>query len=698
MKSGRQKASDRNMEKKVLSSKSKHAAIAAGLFLLQGAIGQAAEIRTMDRIIVTARGVESTDSQTPGGTAVLESPDLFQARDASISNTLRKIPGVEKSSDSAWGSAINIRGLGRNRVVFLIDGCRVNTATDVNAQLGFVNPDEIERIEVLKGPISSLYGSGSMGGVVNVITKKGEFTPETGFAGRTGASLGTNAEGYSVFADTSLNSRDYWGYAFASKRDFDSYEDGDGRTIDNSQFEDYSLSLKSGYRWNDANVTELNIQYMEGEDIGIPGRGLALPAGPEIIYPETHRTLAGLTHKLSPGPGVWSESQVNLFYQEIDRNVFMDFPPGAPMDTIRPSALHTTWGAKWQNVLDFESQSLVAGLDIWSWEIESSREKNLSSGLTGIDTPLADAAQVSAGVFIEDNIVLSSEFTLNLGGRLDYVGTESDELYNWVKPPSPAIPIVKKRDSETTDDLSWNAHAGLTWNFSAPWTTTLLGAAGYRAPDLMERYKYLAFAGGEIYGNPELDPERSCFAEWGLHYRKNPFRMSASVYANFLEDLIAEAFESEGVYRMENVDEAEIFGAELEAQWYFVDQWVVYATAAWTEGKNRTDDEDLPFIPPLNGMFGIAFDSVDSGPWFDLNLEWAARQDEVAPGETETPGWAVVNAKAGFRFKAGPARHDLMLGVDNLFDKRYANHLSTSRNMELTEPGINLYAAWQMEF
>ena len=139
-------------------------------------------------------------------------------------------------------------------------------------------------------------------------------------------------------------------------------------------------------------------------------------------------------------------------------------------------------------------------------------------------------------------------------------------------------------------------------------------------------------------------------------------------------------------------------GAELEAEWFFIDRWTAYGTVAYTEGSNETDDEYLPFIPPLNGRLGIAFNSGDFGPWFDLNLEWASKQDKVAPGETETPGWTTVNARAGYRFLSGRIGHDLLLGLDNLFDEQYANHLSTSRNIELTEPGLNFYAAWKIVF
>lgn len=682
----------------MISPKKRFSAMTLCLALLYGTLGFAGEQITTEKIIVTARGVESYVSQTPGGTALIESQEFFQSQDMSLTNTLRKVAGVEKSSDSAWGSAINIRGLGRNRVVFLIDGCRVNTASDVNAQFGFIDPNEIERIEVLKGPISALYGSGSMGGVVNVITKKGNFSTKTQTKSSVAASMGTNPQGFTTFANTALNTSNFWLYASGGKRDYDSYEDGDGQEIYNSQFDDYHINLKSGYKWNPLNITQLNIQYLKGQDIGIPGKGLALPQGPDITFPETDRTLVSLTHEFIPEKGALSKSEINLFFQEIDRNVTMEFPAKAPMKSVLPSALHTTYGVKWQNMFDFQSHGLVTGLDIWSWEIESTRVKNFKNGRTGIDTPMADARQINAGFFLEDNIDLSSLFTLNLGGRLDYIKTRSDELYNWIVPPSPAMTPVLKRNAESDNDLSWDAHAGLTVNLSAPWSMTLLGAASYRAPDLMDKYKYLAFSGGQTYGNPDLDPERSLFLEYGIHYKQSDFRISGAVYGNFLKDMITEKLQSPGIYQMENVNKARIFGGELEAQWYLSNLWTLYANIAWTKGENETENEDLAFIPPLNGLAGIGYNPEELGLWGDLNLEWADNQNNVASGETPTSGWATVNAKAGYRFLIGQTHHDFMLGIDNLFDQQYANHLSTSRGVVLTDPGMNLYLAWKMDF
>ncbi len=660
----------------------------------------AAEPLALEDTIVTARGKASTISQTPGGVGILDYESLYEVQDMSITNSLRQIPGVEKSSDSAWGSAVNIRGLGRNRVVFLIDGCRVNTASEVNAQFGFIDANDIERIEVLKGPISSLYGSGSMGGVVNVITKKGHFSDSRDSHARLGVSGGSNPGGYNVFGSAWMNSPDFWLYASGGKRDYDSYENGDGNEIPNSQFDDYNVNMKMGYKWNDCNVTEANIQYHEGKDIGIPGKGFALPPPPKVTYPETYRTLVSLNHSIMPADSILTESDVNLYFQRIDRNVSMIFPPlpGKPK-SIYPSAQHDTYGLKWKNIIDLSSQGIVAGLDVWSWEIESSRVKNLPNGKTGVDTPLADARQISAGLFVEDDITFGPDVVINIGGRLDFIKTKSDALYNWIVPPAPKVPVVEKRPAESQHDVAWDGHLGFTCNISDALATTFVAAASYRAPDLMDRYKYLAMGGGiEKYGNPDLDPERSYFLEWGGHYTTETLSLSVAVYANLIDDMITEKRISPKKFQMENVEEARIYGAELSGQWRFASRFLLYGNLAFTRGTNETNDQDLAFIPPVNGLLGISYHAGDTGFYGDLNLDWASKQDRVAPKEQTTDGWSTINARIGYKMILGKTRHDLVLGVDNLLDKQYRNHLSTSRGLELAEPGMNLYGAWKMEF
>ena len=298
----------------------------------------------LDPMVVTARGTGSRISQTPGGVGVVDLEDVIREQPVSLTNIVQRIPGVEKSSDSIWGSAINIRGLGRNSVVFLIDGCRVNTATDINAQFGLVDPWDIERIEVLKGPVSALYGSGSIGGVVNVITRKGHFTETPRWHGETALTYASNPRGTGTYGNVSFNGRDHWIYASGSYRDFDSYEAGEGENIPNSQFRDHHARAAMGMRWNALNVTEFSGQYTEANDVGIPGKGLSLPSGPDVTYDRATLSLWNITHTLTPEEGPLKSSKATFFFQEIERKVIIDaFPASYPLAENRPGADHRTW-------------------------------------------------------------------------------------------------------------------------------------------------------------------------------------------------------------------------------------------------------------------------------------------------------------------------------------------------------------------
>ncbi|MCP4693860.1 MAG: TonB-dependent receptor [Desulfobacterales bacterium] len=321
----------------------------------------------------------------------------------------------------------------------------------------------------------------------------------------------------------------------------------------------------------------------------------------------------------------------------------------------------------------------------------------IAGGLTGVDALLADARQLSAGVFAENDWVLTDAFVLNIGGRIDYIEAESEDLYNWITPPNPAMTPTLKREAEDKEDVSWGAHVGLTWNPAAQWSTTFIAASSYCTPDLFDRFKYIAFAGGATYGNPDLDPERSLFFEGGLHYDSSRLSVSGSLYLNNVDDLIAEQMVSPGLYRMENIDEARIYGGELEATFRFAPLWSAYGNMAYTRGANEKADENLSFIPPFNGLLGVAYNPA-LGWWGAVEMRWAADQDDVSPGESETPGWAAFDIMLGYRFDVSNTSHDILLTVHNLFDADYRNHLSTSRNIDLNEPGLNAVLAWKMEF
>ncbi len=672
----------------------------AGLWAGPAAAVEADKSVKLDDTVVSVRGVDTPADQIPGGVGVVDAREISIDQAISITDVLDRLPGVYKWSDSAWGSAINIRGLGRGSVVFNIDGCRVNTATQMNMQFGSISPMDIERVEVLKGPISALYGSGSIGGVVNVITKFGSFTAEPQWHGLVNGTYTSNPEGFNTYANASYNSPDVWVYGSGSYRDHESYKDGAGDEITNSQYRDYQGKFALGYKWNQANSSRFQVQHLEGEDIGIPGTGVApMPTAADVTYPRTSRTLVQLTHEYAPKGEVFKSSALNLYYQTIDRRVRIDdFPASLPLKELTPSADHETYGLGWRNIFECEVHTIVAGVDVWNWGLESHRRKILKTGVWFIDEPLPKADYFSGGVYAEDDWLLGGGFKLNLGGRVDYISVHNDEHRKYLTPPNPKAANPVLLEDKTSNDASWNVHAGLTWDFVPDWSMTFLVASAYRVASMEELFSYIELGGGQTkVGNPELDPERSIFLEYGLHYNKSGIKAGASVYANFLRDLITETLVNPTTVTYENVGEARIYGAELSADVALPLGFLAYGNMAYCRGEDTSLDEDLPYIAPLGGLLGLRWDHK-CGFWARLEFNWAAAQDEVPEGVETSDAWNTFNARVGYKFKLAHTDHEIMVGADNLLDEDYHNFLATSRGFELKEPGLSLLASYTISF
>ncbi len=652
------------------------------------------EIYVLDPVVVTARGRESMGSATPGGVGTVGSEEIFYRHPPALADMAGRIPGVSRANDSIWGADVNIRGMGRNRLIILIDGCRVNTATDINAQFGLIDPMEVERVEVLKGPISALYGSGSIGGVINIITRKAEFTETPQWHGVFSAAGASNPSGYGAYGNISHSDPEQWIYASAGRRDRAGYRDGSGDRVLNSQFDDYQGKAQLSKRWNGSNRSEFQVQRYQAHEVGIPGSGTAsLPVNSDVTYPDIRRTLINFRHNIDFEAMWLSSSQFNAYFHRIDRNVRIDGFTGGPLAEIKPEALHDTMGATWQNRMEVGRHDLMVGLDVWNWAYEGTRTRRFTDGKVIRDMPLADSSQLSAGIFAEDDWMFTDRVTVNTGLRIDHISADSEDLYKSVEPPGPLI-----RAGERYDDTSWNAHAGLTWQFFPDWSLTLITASSYRAPDLLDRFKYIYFApGNELYGNPDLDPERSRFFETGLHYQRSGLGASAGGFFNEIKDLVADPSPAGGIRQLENIDKARIYGFEADFRWFFRPDWSVYGNLAFARGRDVDNNEELAFVPPLNGLGGIRWDDTRRF-WSSVEVEWAAEQNRTPAGVDPADAWAAVNLAAGYRFEACAARHELVLRTDNLTDADYRNYLSTSRGFILKEPGINIAFIWMTAF
>ena len=330
-----------------------------------------------------------------------------------------RIPGVDRSNDSAWGSELVIRGLGRDSVVYLVDGVRTNTTTDINGRFGMVSPRDVARVVVLKGPVSALYGAGSTGGVVNVITKSGEFAAEPHWFGETALGAESNPGGFDLYGNAGYSAPTLWVFGSGSKRDHDGYRAGGDHPVHNSQYEDQSGRLAWAAAWNPLHQTRFQAQRAEAREVGVPGSGTAsLPANADVTLAREYRTLAQLAHAFTPEGALLEKSELELGYQKLERNPRIDNFTSGQVAWIRPHADHETTSAKWSNLLALGAHHVNLGVDWWDWYMTGGRERATVKSQRIIDKPSPDADQTSLGVFAEDDLKLAEDWTLNLGGQI----------------------------------------------------------------------------------------------------------------------------------------------------------------------------------------------------------------------------------------------------------------------------------------
>lgn len=647
----------------------------------------AAELDTyrLEDVTVTARGVAAPASLTPGGVGVVLGKDLQVQGGSSVTEALERIPGVSRSNDSPWSADLVIRGMTRDSVLVLIDGMRVNMTTDINGRFALVPTTQIERVEVLKGPVSALYGAGSVGGVVNIITKGGEFTETSQWHGGAGVSGTNNPAGGMVSSNLGYSTESVWINGSVSSRSHDDYLDGDGTRIDNSQFRDQSGSLAAGLKWSEQHQTRMSLSATEASDIGIPGTGTApLPVGADVTLTRNTSKRLEIAHTINPLDSILEESTFRLGYQLIERNPRIDGFPSGSVLWIEPWADHETVSGDWRNRLALGDHGLTVGIEAWNWYMTGGRKRGLKNGKILADNPTPRTTQLSAGVYAEDDWRLSPRWIVNVGGRIDQLSIDND-----------ATLLVEE---SSRDDMSWAGHLGLTHLLTNEWSLTGLVASSYRTPNILELFKNINLGGGvtEI-GNPDLDSEQSLFFEVGVHYADNALTVDLSAYSNIVDDLIVSAPISAAIYQMDNVAKAEIYGSEASFQWALTPAWEFFGNVSYTRGRDVVADETLRFIPPLNGLAGLRH-SLDNGFWCSVESDLTAGQHET-PDDVDTSNfYAVFNARCGWSFEAAGLHHELGLTINNLLDRQYHNYLATSRGVELMEPGINVVGSWNVSF
>jgi len=662
-----------------------------------------------DQLVVTASRQEESSADVPAPITVIDRQMIEQAQPEKMADLFKQIPGVEIDGEGPFRGLPVIRGFSSNRVLILVDGQRLNNARESTSfagiQPGLVNLSEVERIEVLRGPASVQYGSDAIGGVINIISR----APDLGAAefevnGDLSYGYGTAADSQQASAYVSGSGQ---GFAFqvgAAYQEASDYTAADGAHAD-SRYVDYTreddsvpnsgmdqTSFDGSLRFltGDQGIFRVNAESVRTNDVGFPGFDPET-TGVDILFPNFDRDKLGMAWNSGP---VWGLSDISLsaYYQQVDkesvRNIIV---PGFSSENFTESVIDS-FGFNAQGGADIERHRLTFGLDYYRDEVDDDTLSQMCFGPFCMD-PTTEVAvpkshQTGLGAYLQDKIRIGERLIVHAGLRGDTFTFKSEDDPDYLGEPFDV----------TDSDISGNV--GVNYSVTPHVDLTALIARGFRSPNLQER----SFQGIStlpntyIVQNPDLTSESSLNYEAGFKVRYDRYFGGFTAFYNDLTDFITFEFigqdpvTGQDLARFANVEQAEIWGVELDLETLFATHWSAFFNYAYLEGTNKITDEPLPTIPPQKIVLGLRYQRASW--WAEASARIVAREDELPTDdpffEVGYPGFTVYGLSGGYDFRFGLG---LVAALENATDKLYSEPFNNR-----PEPGQNLRVSARYRF
>ncbi|HQZ01242.1 MAG TPA: TonB-dependent receptor [Thauera sp.] len=647
----------------------------------------------LDAQIVTAKGYAADAQDTPQAVEVLQ-PAAASA--AIVGDLMRSKPGLAVQSDGAWGQNPVLRGLKKESVVVMVDGVRINSGQPQGAIASFMDLGLLDRVEVVKGPGSVLYGSGAIGGVVNLITPEASFTPEDKLGGRVGARFSSVDKGLAGALLVQRSNADHALVLGVAGQDVDDYRSPDGRE-DRTGYQSNTLLVKYRQRLNEDLSLRLNLQRSTDEDVWYPGSartgaGIPLPLGVATIHsPKQRRELYEVGVDAAMGEGQLS---AEIYRQEVFRQI-RAYASNLGRDYVRNDVSFVTDGARAKYMFPLgEGHLLSVGAETWRMNGDPERYMDNNAPFFNNNMrndPFSEGEITATGAFVQDEFELGRT-RIVAGARYDRVSGDAGQKGQGASAQTTGL-------DHTDNNLSWSLGAihPLTDSLSA---YANVGRA-YRAADMRERFEDSARGDGYYHvGNPQLDPEVSTSFELGLKAVGAGLQYRLAAFYTRIDDYIAgritgATHSGSGLplKRTENLDKVTIYGLEGGAS-LPVGAFVADGSFTWLRGKNHQDSEALYQMPAPELTLGIG-QPAQRGFYWRAQLRAVAEQDRVATRfsnatEDATSGFVTADAELGWRLGAVAAfdATTVTVGLHNLADKRYHEHLTEGvSGQELAAPG-----------
>ena len=593
---------------------------------------------------------------------------------------LKTIPGFNSIRNGGTNGDPVLRGMFGSRLNLLTnDGAMPGACpARMDNPLSYVSPETYDRLTVVKGPQTVVWGPGASAGTVRFErdTERFEQAGVRGNGSLLFGSFGRNDQVVNSTAGTPV------GYAriSANRSASDDYRDGDGDVVPSS-WKKWNTDLALGWTPDDDTLLEFNAGIGDGE---------ARYAGRGMDGSQFKRESYGLRFSKANFNGALDAIEANVFHNYADHvmdNYSLRDPN--PMSSMpMPMASNVdrlTTGGRFAATWKWEGAELTAGFDM-----QDSRHRKRNA--MGRDAYLAlpwstDAYLDNRGLFAESTWILAPRNRLVAGVRMDRAETTDERTTTGMM--GMPNPTAGETRSETLP-----AGFARVEHDAADVPLTLYAGVGHtaRMPDYWELFSANMCPIGEVNAFAGIQPERTTQLDIGMQFRTTRMDAWISAYAGRVDDFILFTYSTGGmmgsISSVANVD-ARIRGGEAGVEYRPAQRWKLGGTLAYAWGENRTQGRPLPQMPPLETRISLAYD--DTRWSFGSVLRGVAGQDRVAPEQgnvvgrdlSSSPGFAVFAINGGYRFTDTV---QLTAGIDNLFDRTYSEHLNLAGSADFGFP------------
>jgi iron complex outermembrane receptor protein len=578
---------------------------------------------------------------------------------------LQSIVGFNQIKNGGANGDVTFRGMFGSRIKILTDGTENLGAcpSRMDNPTSYISPESYDKITVIKGPQTVQYAHTGSAATVIFEREPEKLTSEKPYRGQASVMVGSYGR-LDHNVETAVGDETKYARLNANRSVADSYQDGAGHTVP-SDWEKWNADLAFGWTPNEDTWVELKGGKSDGE---------AVYAGRSMDGSKFARESLGLhVEKKNISDVVKQvEAQVDYSYNDhVMDNFRLRKPPTTTMtmhgmsmtvpNKMEMEVTRRTLNVRAAMTSEWDKVSLITGID-------SQQNKHggnmIMYAMPSMNSPFATNMKFeSYGAFGELSYQLSDQNKLVTGARIDQ--TQIDNLKTDTERKETLPSGFIRLESQFADELK--TYAGL----------------GYveRVPDYWELFSTHYYQTGTTFDH--LNNEKTTQFDAGYQYEKGAFKSWASVYAGQIQDYILVSYTPTGSKgkleaKSRNVN-ATIAGAEAGIGYQLTDQIQADVSAMYAWGENTTDHRALPQIAPLEGRFNLRYVQDK----YNLGLLWrvVAAQDRTSYREGNIIGYDVEDSKGFGTLSLNGTYNlqkgvDLSVGIDNVFDKNYAEHLN----------------------